>query len=103
MCGDGTNDVAALKSSHIGIALLSNLIENQSTGYGGILPNQGFTASIAAPFSSNQLLAVENVIRQGRSVLAATFQMYKILAINCLLSAFSLSVLVFEGIKFGDT
>jgi magnesium-transporting ATPase (P-type) len=45
---------------------------------------------------------VVNIARQGRSTLVAMIQMYKILALNSLISAYSLSVLHLAGVKQGD-
>ncbi|KAF9136390.1 hypothetical protein BG015_003161, partial [Linnemannia schmuckeri] len=191
MCGDGTNDVGALKQAHIGVALLDgkpedlariaeynqlqrikNVYENQlkftarfnmqpppphakiahlyppeviaakqqaareAAGIGAVDENgrpvaapkpaldmSGIAdmmedvdedapptlklgdASAAAPFTSklSTPMSIVNIIRQGRCTLVATMQMYKILALNCLITAYSLSVLYLDGIKSSDT
>ncbi|KAI5193062.1 manganese-transporting P-type ATPase [Nematocida minor] len=116
MCGDGTNDVGALKTAHAGIALLEG---TKTKGRAITLPgNIGQSmfildeeikvklgdASIAAPFTSRtgSLQSVIDVISRGRSALVSTVQMYKVLALNCLLSAYTLSVFDTMGIKYGD-
>ncbi|KAI8818388.1 uncharacterized protein EV422DRAFT_538413 [Fimicolochytrium jonesii] len=189
MCGDGTNDVGALKQAHVGIALLDGkaediekmnnkmkamrqkaILEQQaklrekwglppvdgqpgqskqqvtngpsapgSSGSPGSVTAAGANAtkpkkppglqdtlsaameamddqegdvpkikfgdaSVAAPFTSkiSSVMSVVNIVRQGRATLVAMVQMYKILALNCLISAFSMSVLYLAGIKQGD-
>ena len=166
MCGDGTNDVGALKHAHVGVALLANAPEVlperrrpreidipnpaadrqppalPSSSRGGkstsraakrqavargdnLAPTQKKLAqmlkdleeedksqvvrlgdaSIASPFTSklSTPMCVCHIIKQGRCTLVTTLQMFKILALNALVLAYSQSVLYLEGVKFSDS
>jgi len=117
-CGDGTNDVAALKQAAVGIAVMSSTSHDTSGSAvvkklknSGIvsdvssLPSRPGDASIAAPFTykGDTIRCVPLLVRSGRAALALIIQMYKILAVNSLITAFCLSVLTLKGIKLGDT
>ncbi|CAL5351765.1 unnamed protein product [Camellia sinensis] len=183
MCGDGTNDVGALKQAHVGVALLNAIpppstkskdeksskdestksakskkpkpaieaskassangegpsksravarLESASQSAG----NRNLTAaekqqqklkklmeelneegdgrsapivklgdaSMASPFTAKHasVAPTTDVIRQGRSTLVTTLQMFKILGLNCLATAYVLSVMYLDGVKLGD-
>jgi len=113
MCGDGTNDVGSLKRAHIGIALMNKeqtatekaaMKENYRKAMMTDSVNSIGDACIAAPFSYkyDSIKCVVQILRQGRCTLVTTLQMYKILAINGLMLAYSLSVLYQLGLKTGD-
>ncbi len=160
MCGDGTNDVGALKQSHVGVALLDGkpealkdilnqmqriaikkrraeaeqarlkwqakleTVKTDSEAQKSLISEslqrkmeelnasaddevpmvKLGDASVAAPFTSkiSTIESVCNIIRQGRCTLVTTIQMYKILALNSLISAYGLSVLHLAGIRYGD-
>ncbi|XP_042388358.1 probable manganese-transporting ATPase PDR2 [Zingiber officinale] len=170
MCGDGTNDVGALKQAHVGIALLNAVLPTQtgeassqtqpsksenkagkSTKPKSVLEssksvvpanntattsNRHLTAaekqrqklqkmldemneegdgrsapvvklgdaSMASPFTAKHASVAPtlDIIRQGRSTLVTTLQMFKILGLNCLATAYVLSVMNLDGVKLGD-
>ena len=114
MCGDGSNDVGALKRALIGVALLNSedppKNSNQQETPFSILSLDEDTniksgdVTAAAPFTSksSSIKCVKNIIKRGRCTLVITFQMFKILALNCLLTAYCMSVLAIKGVKFSD-
>lgn len=170
MCGDGTNDVGALKQAHVGVALLNAMpppkgekssdgsskndtakpakskklkpaTENgegaskskatsSQAGNRHLTPaemqrqklkklmdelNEGGgdgqapivklgDASMASPFTAKHasVCPTTDIIRQGRSTLVTTLQMFKILGLNCLATAYVLSVMYLDGVKLGD-
>ncbi|KAK9171895.1 P-type ATPase A domain containing protein, partial [Cryptosporidium meleagridis] len=149
MCGDGTNDVGALKHSHVGISLLSNessdsnnnssinIKKNQKPSFfeikkdieARIRSGEKLTkaqiqqeifkefqnmdempkvklgdASIASPFTykGESPNCIIKLVRYGRSTLTTVLLMYKLMGLNSIVSAFSMSVLAHDGVKFGD-
>lgn len=178
MCGDGTNDVGALKQAHVGVALLNAVAPKQpgkssseaskdeatksskskkpkptseaekSLSLNGEGPSKSRAstsqsaanrhqaaaemqrqklkklmdelneegdgrstplvklgdASMASPFTAKHasVAPTTDVIRQGRSTLVTTLQMFKILGLNCLATAYVLSVMNLDGVKLGD-
>jgi cation-transporting ATPase 13A1 len=61
-------------------------------------------ASMAAPFTSKlpSIKSCIDVIRQGRCTLVSTIQMQQILALNCLIAAYSLSAMYIDGVRSGE-
>ncbi|EHA8591262.1 hypothetical protein COCNU_scaffold039443G000040 [Cocos nucifera] len=169
MCGDGTNDVGALKQAHVGIALLNAVPPSQTgdsssetskpesksgklkkpkpmteSSHSAVSPNSSVgptnnrhlsaaekqrqklkkmldemneegdgrgapivklgDASMASPFTAKHASVAPtlDIIRQGRSTLVTTLQMFKILGLNCLATAYVLSVMYLDGVKLGD-
>ncbi|KAI4326187.1 hypothetical protein MLD38_031525 [Melastoma candidum] len=179
MCGDGTNDVGALKQAHVGVALLNAVppqqisgdtskddatksakqkkskpsdLSGKAVGTNGESSNRKAVgksetaiqsagnrhltaaeaqrqklkklmdemneegdgrsapvvklgdASMASPFTAKHasVAPTTDIIRQGRSTLVTTLQMFKILGLNCLATAYVLSVMYLDGVKLGD-
>jgi cation-transporting ATPase 13A1 len=117
MCGDGTNDVGALKAASVGVALVGGdsrtgraqrrgKKQQRDTWQDGMATPVARLgdASMAAPFTAKvpSVAACVAVIRHGRAAICTALQMYKILGINCLVSAFAMSIQFLDGVKYGD-
>ncbi|CCW65379.1 unnamed protein product [Phytomonas sp. EM1] len=84
--------------------LMESMFNSEDDAFGGAPMIKLGDASIAAPFTcrSKALTSVCDIIRLGRSTLVTTHMMYKILALSCLNSAYSMSVLHLDGVKMGE-
>lgn len=134
MCGDGTNDVGALKCADVGVALVGTkdeptqelkaerkkkkqeAIQKALKERRMLKPSEiNFDnedvefklgdASIAAPFTnkhSNSIKCVETILKQGVCTLTCGIQSYRIVTLSSFLTAYSLSSLHLENLKFSD-
>ena len=132
MCGDGTNDVGALKRAHVGISIISapEIEAKQRKATAKLQTKKkkqrAMTleaslrqlqeaqdeldrvelgdASVASPFTSRamSIKCCKDVLQQGRCTLVTMLQIYKILGVNCLVNALVLTKLHMHGVKQGD-
>ena len=141
MCGDGSNDIGALKQAHCGVSIVSipDLEGKQRDAIGGIAKEKSKTkrdkkskktevkqvenylqaladaeddlmhcslgnASVASPFTARKtsIRCCKDILQQGRCTLVTMVQIYKILGVNCLVTALVLTKLHQVGVKQGD-
>ncbi|EAY22985.1 E1-E2 ATPase family protein [Trichomonas vaginalis G3] len=102
MCGDGTNDVNALKQANCGVGLLENSIDT-AVDDETYRPKLG-AASVASPFVSKRstISACTDIIRFGRATLSGTIDLFKLLSLTSLITAYTSSVLFINNVKFGE-
>ncbi len=100
---DPGTPAAAPTEGMTGISLLDRFLQLQEAQDKDLQMRMG-DASIAAPFTvrASNVKPVLDIVRQGRCTLVTTLQMYFILALNGLITAFSLSALHLSGVRVGD-
>ncbi|KAH7857065.1 hypothetical protein Vadar_008717 [Vaccinium darrowii] len=88
MCGDGTNDAAEAQRQKLK-KLMDELNEDGGDGRSTPIVKLG-DASMASPFTTKHasVAPTADIIRQGRSTLVTTLQMFKILGLNCFATAY---------------
>ncbi|OHT00953.1 putative cation-transporting ATPase 13A1 [Tritrichomonas foetus] len=110
MCGDGTNDVSALKQADVGLGLVEEEPEQDEETKSIMesldekpVANLG-AASIAAPFVSKRptISGIIDIIRFGRSTLTSNQDLFKQFALTSLTFACQLSILYVENVRFGE-
>merc|ERR1719219_1495302 len=86
MCGDGSNDCAALKRAHVGVSLSE------------------LDASVASPFTSKEpnITCVEKLIREGRCSLVTTIVLFKFIALYSMIQFVSLLIIYYYTSNLSD-
>ena len=111
MCGDGSNDVGALKLATIGVVLLNvkenKMQKNQPFNFlffddDATIKNWDATTVASFTSKSDSIKCIKNIFVQGRCALVITIQMYKIFILNSIITIFFESVLFLKGIKLSE-
>ena len=111
MCGDGSNDVGALKLATIGVVMLnikeSKIQKKEPFNFLSLddetsIKNWDATSVASFTSKSDSIKCVKNIFVQGRCALVTNIQMYKIFIINSLLTIYIESILALKGIKFSE-
>lgn len=100
MVGDGSNDISALKISDVGVSIIDGdqTKNNESTD----LNNNLIIYSSPFTVKSNSLKSIIEIIQQGRLSAITTLQMYKIIALNSLISVFITGIIDLYDVRFTE-
>jgi len=84
MCGDGANDVGALKTANVGVSLSEA------------------EASIAAPFTSKiqDISCIPTLLKEGRAALATSYQAFKFMALYSVIQFTSVTIMYYNIVEF---
>ena len=108
MCGDGTNDLGALKLSNVGVTILNikeSIVDKREFLYfeeNTIIKNWDTTA--VTPFISKgeSIKCIKNILLMGQYSLILNIQMNKIFIINTISNIYIQSILALKGIKISE-
>ena len=108
MCGDGTNDIGAIKLSKVGVTLLnikhSKVDKREFLYFAENTVIKNWDTLCVAPFISKgeSIKCITNILLVGKCALIITLQMNKIFIINSILTIYIESNLALKGIKFSE-